>query len=323
MRRLDRHPLAATVLAFALAAGAVVGIAVAYDFRSFTDLWLHAEPRWLIVVAGAELLTVPLYVFAYRAVASIQGGPTLRPKLALRVVAAGFGPFAASGGFALDRRALIALSNDEQEATVRVLGLGALEWFVLAPTAWVCAVVLLAGNAEYVPPSVLWSWAIAVPVGFAVGLWLARPAIRERIESKPSRWRRRLGIALRGVGILFPVFRHPVGCRSAWLGAGLYWALDIAAFYGAVRFTGLRPGVAAGILAYATGYALTRRSSPFGGAGLTEALMTFSLHWVGQPMIPALVAVVVYRLFNFVLPTLPALLTHQHVRPLLEAAAAG
>jgi hypothetical protein len=32
------------------------------------------------------------------------------------------------------------------------------------------------------------------------------------------------------------------------------------------------------------------------------ALMTFALHWVGQPVGPALAAVVVYRVFNFLVP---------------------
>jgi hypothetical protein len=59
---------------------------------------------------------------------------------------------------------------------------------------------------------------------------------------------------------------------------------------------------------------------PLGGAGATEALMTFALHWVGQPVVPALVAVVIYRVFNFLLPVAPALLVRRRVRPLLTAA---
>lgn len=323
MRRLDEHAFAATLLAFALAAGAVVGIALAYGFHEFVDAWTHTEPKWLILCAGAELLTIPAYVLAYRAVASVQDGPTLRFRLALRVVAAGFGPFAASGGFALDKRALSALSEDERFATVRVLGLAALEWAILAPAACVCAVILLVEGSHEVMRSLLWPWAIAVPAGFAVGLFLAVPSRRERIEAGRGWWRKPLGTALRGVGVLYALLRRPVAKAGAWVGAGLYWILDIAAFYGAVRFAGLQPGVAATILAYATGYALTRRSSPFGGAGVTEVLMTFALHWCGQPVIPALVAVVVYRVFNFVVPTLPALITHHRVKPLLEAAATG
>jgi hypothetical protein len=47
--------------------------------------------------------------------------------------------------------------------------------------------------------------------------------------------------------------------------------------------------------------------------------MTFALHWVGQRVAPALAAVVVYRLFNFVLPALPALQVRRRVYPLVVA----
>ena len=60
------------------------------------------------------------------------------------------------------------------------------------------------------------------------------------------------------------------------------------------------------ILGYATGYVLTRRSLPAGGAGIVEIALTFALHWVGLPFVPALVGVVTYRLFNFWLPMVPA-----------------
>lgn len=103
-------------------------------------------------------------------------------------------------------------------------------------------------------------------------------------------------------------------------GDGLYWALDIAAFYGALRFVGLHLGLWETIVAFATGYALTRRSMPLGGAGVTEALMTFALHWVGAPVLAALAGVVSYRVFNFLLPALPGFSVHSHVKPLLDAA---
>ena len=101
----------------------------------------------------------------------------------------------------------------------------------------------------------------------------------------------------------------------------LYWAFEIASFYGAARFIGMRLNLGELILGYATGYALTRRSMPLGGAGATEALMTFALHWVGQPVPRALAVVVVYRLFNFALPALPALFAGRRVRPVIRAGA--
>lgn len=308
-----------TAIAFALAAGAVVGIAAAWGLAPFGQVWTHLHPGWIAVTVCAELLTVPAYVLAYRAVAGIHGGPKLRFPLALRVVAAGFGPFAAGGGFAMDRRALTTIC-DEEVATVRVLGLGALEWALLAPAACISAIVLLIEGHSPVLKSVLWPWAIAVPAGFAIGLSLATPSRRERIASGRGRWREPVATALEGVGVLISLAHRDSRRITAWLGAGLYWALDILAFYGAVRFIGIRPELGAAIIAYATGYALTRRSTPLGGAGSTETLMTFALHWAGQPVPPALAAVVVYRVFNFVLPTIPAFISHVRVKPLLDAA---
>src|SRR5205085_6574663 len=106
------------------------------------------------------------------------------------------------GGFAVDKRALHAVQDDERDATVRVLGLGALEWALLAPAAWVAAVVLLADGDRRPMASLLWPWAIAVPVGFALGLWLAAPDRRARVASGEGRGRTALRHALEGVAIL-------------------------------------------------------------------------------------------------------------------------
>jgi uncharacterized membrane protein YbhN (UPF0104 family) len=154
-------------------------------------------------------------------------------------------------------------------------------------------------------------------------LWLATPARRKRIAGAGGRLRRGIAHGLRAVELLRSLTNVFAGCWIAWAGMTLYWALDIASFYGAARFIGLHMNVAEAILAYATGYALTRRSMPLGGAGVTEALLTFSLHWVGQPVPASLAVVVVYRAFNFVLPAVPAMLVRPRVRPLLKASERG
>lgn len=320
MQRLRAHPVQMTLLAFALAIGAVALVAGVNGFSAFAHAWSHPHVAWLALTLGAELLAVPAYAALYRIVAQLEGGPRAPIPLLTRLVMAGFGPFAPDGGFALDKRALQALEEESKDfAVIRVLGIGALEWALLAPAAWVSAVVLLALGDPKPMPSLLWPWVIAVPIGFAVGLWLAVPERVERISGGEGRWREPLGKALHGVGILHRLIRDLARSWLAWLGTALYWALDIAAFYGAVRFVGLRPDLGETILAYATGYALTRRSMPLGGAGATELLMTFALHWVGQPIAPSLAAVVVYRVFNFVLPAAPALLVRRRLRPLLQA----
>ncbi|MGH2887383.1 MAG: lysylphosphatidylglycerol synthase domain-containing protein, partial [Solirubrobacteraceae bacterium] len=311
MQLARAHALGLTVTALGVAAVAVVAIGAAYGFGAFGNAWLRPHWPWLVLALGAALLAIATYALCYRAVAAARGGAKLRMPLALRAVILGFAPFAPGGGFALDKRVLHAIEDDEKSATVRVLGLGALEWALLAPAAWLGAVVLLIVGDRRPMPSLLWPWAIAVPVGFVLGLSLTTEARRERIEAKGGRWRARLARAMNAIEILRSLVRSVACCWEAWVGMVFYWGLDIASFYGATRFIGLRLNLGELVVAYATGYALTRRSMPLGGAGVTEVLMTFSLHWVGQPVLPALAAVVVYRAFNLALPAVPALLVRR------------
>jgi uncharacterized membrane protein YbhN (UPF0104 family) len=320
VERLRDHPIVVTAIAFALMSTAVLAIAAAWGFEAFADAWSDLHFGWLAVTICAELLAIPAYVLAYRAVAHVHGGTTLPVPLAVRLVTAGFGPFALGGGFALDRKALYAIGEDERAATVRVLGLGALEWSLLAPAAWVSAVALLVAGDGRPMKSLLWPWAILVPIGFVVGLSYAASGHHKRFARGSGAGRRSIEFATEGIRILFVLVGSFARYWTAWLGIGLYWILDIGSFYGAVAFVGLHTNLGEIVLAYATGYVLTRRSMPLAGAGTTEVLLTFALHWVGQPVPTSLAAVVVYRLFNFVLLTITALGARARIKPLLDAA---
>jgi uncharacterized membrane protein YbhN (UPF0104 family) len=212
--------------AFALAAVAVVAIATATGWQEFGQAWSRVDPAWIAVAGCAQAAAFLGYGLAYRSVARVHGGPQLRPPLVARLVAAGFGASAIAGGFAIDQRAFDAIDDDTHEATVRVLGLGALEWALLAPAAWISAVVLLASGESDAMPSLLWPWAIAVPVGFGVGLWLSHPG-RGLRDSR----RRAVRVVLRGIGVLHTLAREPRRYAGAWLGVGAYWALDILSLY--------------------------------------------------------------------------------------------
>jgi uncharacterized membrane protein YbhN (UPF0104 family) len=315
----SRHPLAISALAIALASAAVLAIAWVTGADEVGRAFEQIHPAWIALIAAAAVLTYPAYSIAYRSVARVHGHATLEMPLVGRVVAAGFGPFHLAGGFGVDRRTLHALHEDERSARVRVLGLGVLEWALLAPIACVTAVVFLATGAD-VLPSLLWPWAVGVPVGFAVALWISAPARRERLRlSRDGRrtWRADL---LDGIGVLHTLIAHPIKYKGAWLGTAAYWLADVAAFYGALRTFGLDPGIGRVIIAYATGYAATRRSMPLGGAGVTEVLMTYALYWVRQPLAPALAAVVAYRAFNLLLAAMPALIARRRLEPLVAAA---
>src|SRR5579875_172496 len=318
MPRLRRpRGLAASVLATAIAAGAVVGLAHLTGAKAIGRVFDDVDVGWVALVAAAELLTYPAYMLAYRAIAEIHGHAPLALPLVARAVVAGFGPFAIGGGFGIDKQLLHGLHEDERSARVRVLALGALEWVVLSPIACGAAVLLLATGAR-VPGSLLWPWALAVPAGFLLAFWAAPPERRlPLLGSRRPEW---IAQALEGVFVLRCMLRRPGPHASMWLGALLYWAADIAAFYGALLMFGLQPGPGRVIIAYGTGYAATRRSLPLGGAGVTEALMTFALYWVHQPLAPALAAVVVYRAFNLLLAAAPALVARGQLEPLLARA---
>ena len=313
------RPVVLAAVATGIAAIAVLLIARVTGADAVGRAFSDVDPGWIALIAGAELLAYPADARADRTIASVGGHPRLALPLVARVVVAGFGPFSIGGGFGIDLKVLHALHEDERSARVRVTALGTLEWAVLAPVAWGTSVVLIVTGANILP-SLLWPWAIGVPVGFAFALWVSSPQRLARFSwlRRGSRRRELIAHVLEGVSVLHTLVRHPVAYAGAWVGTTLYWAADIGAFYGALRTFGLHPGFGKVIIAYATGYAATRRSLPLGGAGITEFLMIYALYWVREPLAPALAAVVAYRVFNFVLAATPALIAHRQLGPIIS-----
>ncbi len=131
-------------------------------------------------MAIAELLTYPAYALAYRSLAQVHGHAPLSLPIVARIVVAGFGPFALAGGFGIDKQALHALDEDERSAKIRVMALGVLEWAVLAPLGCGVSIVLLAQGSR-IPASLLWPWAIGVPLGFTFAFWAAAPSRLPRL----------------------------------------------------------------------------------------------------------------------------------------------
>ena len=317
MRVLRDRTIVVSALATAIAAVAVLAIARVTGADAIGRVFEHIDARWIGLVAGAELMTYPAYMLAYRSIARVDGHAPIALPLVARIVVAGFGPFALSGGFGIDKQALQALDEDEASARRRVAALGTMEWVLLAPLATVVAIILLVDGAN-VMPSLLWPWALAVPAGFAFAVWVTA---RRRTDWLGRLWGGRLATLaqwLEGVGVMRILISRPREFSGAWIGTGLYWAADIFAFYGALRTFGLDPGALEVVIAYATGYAATRRSLPLGGAGVTEFLMTYALYWLRMPLAPALAAVLCYRVFNFLLVAVPAVIAHRQLEPMFS-----
>jgi uncharacterized membrane protein YbhN (UPF0104 family) len=95
----------------------------------------------------------------------------------------------------------------------------------------------------------------------------------------------------------------------------VYWAGEVFVLWVCLAaFTGHTPSVAAVVVGYATGYALTRRTLPLAGAGAVEALLPFALVWVGYGLPAAVLAVFAYRVFNLWLPLGPAAVGLWHLQ---------
>ena len=257
---------------------------------------------------AGQVLALAGYTAAFRSVTAAAAASRCPTRDAADVVTAGFGAFALGGGFAVDRRALDEAGYDSRDSTVRVLGLGALEYAVLGTATCVAAIALLLEGSS-AQRAMLWSWAIGVPAA-----WPSASGRRRRTAGcairDGGRLRRALCHALDGVGMLHELVRHPIRYAAAWWGMTLYWAADIATLYAALRLFGVHLGAAETIVAYSTGYAATRRTLPLAGVGATEVLLALSLTWVGVGLATAVPVVAVYRLANVALLLVPALHAH-------------
>jgi uncharacterized membrane protein YbhN (UPF0104 family) len=306
----------------AAAAAAVAGLAVVaigLHYKSNADLFDHFEPNWLALVLGGQAVALAGYVGAYRTTVQVSGGPVFPWRTCARLVTAGFAALAPRGGFAVDRDALEACSRDpdpKRASAIRVLGLGAVEYAVLAPTAWLCAVVAL-WHKEQISYAFTLPWVIGVPVGFAFATWAAHPKRRGRIESDRG-WRRHVAAGLSGIDVLRTLATGRWALRASFAWMGLYWAAEIASFYGGLRAVGGQIGLLALVIGYASGYAATRRTLPLAGAFMTEALLAYFVWLLHVPLGSAIAGVAVYRGTNLVLPTLAAFLTWPSLRALVD-----
>ncbi len=187
-----------------------------------------------------------------------------------------------------------------------MLGLGVLEYAVVAPVTCAASIYLIVRHGGVPSLSLTLPWAIGVPVGFVVATvaFLHRDWFRHG-----GRIKRALCHALDGVGVVVKLAVRPVKHGSAFVGMALYWIGDIFCLWAALHaFTAGTPRASLLVLGYASGYALTRRTLPLAGAGVVEVLLPFTLAWVGIGLAPAILAVSVYRIMNLWIPLIPATL---------------
>ena len=295
---------ALSLIAAILVAGTAGYVAVASHIR-------HANTYWFpFAIAGAVAAHVG-YTVAYREVANVGRDVRLGALRAAAIVAAGFGMFIPRGGFAVDLEALQDLGVPREEARVRVLGLGSLEYAVLSAGACACSILLLV-NHSHAQRAVTLSWTIGVPAGTALALL----AVRYRDWLCRGRIGRLLRPALDAIAVVGRIVAAPRRHgAAAFTGMAVYWAGEVFVLWACLAaFTRDAPSVTAVVVGYATGYALTRRTLPLAGAGAVEALLPFALTWVGYGLPAAVLAVFAYRVFNLWLPLGPAAVALYHLQ---------
>ena len=308
------------------AAGATVGVVLVLASEAG---WPHVSRlvyarhswAWLAVCLVGELAAYGGYVLTVRAMARVDGGNELGLRASITEVIAGFGVFAAtrsSGGFAVDYWAFREAGADRRQAVRRVLGLGFLEYAMLSVGALVASILLFFGLDGHASESWTLPSLIVVPV-FALAIWLTSPRRAERLSRPLSgRLRRLFADSVAGAATARHLATGSSEHGLGVLGNALYWAGDILCLWAALRLVNAQLPVAALVLGYSAGYVLTRRALPAGGAGFVEIALTLALVGMGLPFAPALLGVVVYRLFNFWLPIVPALALTPTIRELRE-----
>jgi uncharacterized membrane protein YbhN (UPF0104 family) len=104
----------------------------------------------------------------------------------------------------------------------------------------------------------------------------------------------------------------------AVIGGVVYWAGDLLCAWAALRSFGTTLGLAPLLVGYTTGYLAEALPLPAGGSGSVEAAMTGGFVLAGAPIDGALLGAVAFRVFNFWMPAIPAVVSVLTVRGLRE-----
>jgi uncharacterized membrane protein YbhN (UPF0104 family) len=303
----------AVVIAVLVAIGVALLIGRAAGFSSVRDEISKADERWFVICFLAEVAAFGAYAVVLRYAISRHGGPELGLGLSVHLTFASLGATrviaaAGAGGLAVTFWFFRRAGHSTGEAIVRVLGLNTLVYLVFGLGAWIAALLTTIGVLGDAPVSLTAPWLVVIPVCIVAGRYVTEPGRVERLTrtEEGSLPRRAFGYGIAGTEWV----RSVLGSSHAGAPLGgsiLYWVGDAACLWAALHSVGRPLPVAELALAYATGYAATVLPLPFGGVGGVEAAMTYALTAVGVPLAPALVAVAVYRLFGFWVPTVPAL----------------
>jgi uncharacterized membrane protein YbhN (UPF0104 family) len=299
------------VVAVALVVGVGALIAHAAGFGEVREAMAAADARWFAVCFLTQVAALAGYADVFRAAFRWRGGTEPGFRLSAHVMLASIGAtrvFAGGGVGALAatywcfRRARF----PAREAMVRVLGFNTLFYVPFAAGAWAAALLATLSVWGDAPLALTASWLGPIPFCVVAAVFVTQPGRVERLTAPGgSLVRRSLALAIAGTAWVREVVPSRDG-RRPLLACCVYWLGNLVCLWAALESVGQELPLPELVLAFVTGQAAMLLPLPLGGVGGVDAALTYALTAVGVPLAPALVAVAVYRLFAFWVPTIPA-----------------
>jgi uncharacterized protein (TIRG00374 family) len=287
----------------------------------------RGDAWWIAVAVVLEVLSIASYIAIFRGIAVPPGSPigwresyeiTMAGLAATRLFAAG-----GAGGVAITAWALRRSGMERREVAERMIAFLVLLYGVYMGAMVVCGVGLYLGAfpgahpfAITIGPAIFGAVVIAVflaiafvPEDFRPRLGAFTPHNKrlalwvERIAGAP-------GLLSGGVRFALYKLRHP---DWAMIGTVSWWGFNIGVLYAAFRAFGNAPPIAVLIQAYFVGLLGNLLPLP-GGVGGVDGGLIGALVAFGVSGSLAVVAVLVYRLFAFWLPTIPGAIAYFQLR---------
>jgi putative heme transporter len=297
------------------------GVKHTWDRLNNGDAW------WIAIAVLVQLLSMASYIAIFRGVQVPPDSPigwresyqiTMAGLAAARLFAAG-----GAGGVAVTAWALRRSGMEGRDVAQRMIAFLVLLYGVYMAAMIVCGVGLYIGLfpgphpfAITIGPAIAGAVVILVFLGLAFvpeDLEQRLGGLRRR-NSRVARWLRRLATAPAAVsgGVHFALrkLRHP---DLAMVGTVSWWGFNVAVLYAAFRAFGNAPPIAVLVQAYFVGLLANLLPLP-GGIGGVDGGMIGALVAFGISGSLALIAVLVYRLLAFWLPTIPGAVAYFQLR---------
>jgi putative heme transporter len=297
------------------------GVRHTWDRLNDGDSW------WIAVAVVLQVLSMASYIAIFQGVHVPPGSPitwrqsyqiTMAGLAATRLFAAG-----GAGGVAVTAWALRRSGMERREVAERMLAFLVLLYGVYMAAMIICGVGLYTGLfAGQAPFAITIGPAIVGIVAFAVMFAVAfvPDDLERRLgriaprNERLARWMHVIAAgptsASGGVRFAFHKLRHP---DWAMLGTVSLWAFNIAVLYAAFRAFGQAPPLAVLVQAYFVGMLANLLPLP-GGIGGVDGGMIGALVAFGVSGSLALIAVLVYRLLAFWLPSIPGAIAYFQLR---------